>query len=89
MIDIHCEAATANSAPEEYDDAIRWLRCALGHDESNARTRSLLAERHYLQAQELHRRGQTEEALQVVDECLHWSPDHPGAVKLQQSLITE
>jgi len=89
MIDIHCEAATANSAPEHYEDAIRWLRCALGHDESNARTRSLLAERHYLQAQELHRRGQTKEALQVIDDCLRWSPDHPGAVGLQRSLVSE
>lgn len=89
MIDIHCEAARANSAPEQYEDAIRWLRCALGHDESNAQTRSQLAERHYLQAQELHRRGQTKEALDVIDECLRWSPDHPGAVELQNSLITE
>ncbi|MGH3784982.1 MAG: Hsp70 family protein [Pseudonocardiaceae bacterium] len=88
MIDIHCAAATANSEPEQYEDAIRWLRCALGHDESNARTRSLLAERHYLQAQELHLRGQTKRALQVIDECLRWSPDHPEAVELQQSLVS-
>jgi len=89
MIDIHCEAATASSAPEQYEDAIRWLQCALGHDESNARTRSLLAERHYLQAHELHRRGQTKAALQVIEDCLRWSPDHPGAVELQRSLTAE
>lgn len=89
MIDIHCQAAEANGAPEQYEDAVRWLMCAFGHDESNARTRSLLAERHYRQAQELHRRGQTKKALQVIEDCLHWSPDHSGAAELQRSLVSE
>jgi tetratricopeptide (TPR) repeat protein len=89
MIDIHCQAATANSSPEQYKDAIRWLMCAFSHDESNARTRSLLAERHYLQAQELHRRGQTKDALEAIEQCLRWSPDYPGATKLQRSLTAK
>ncbi|MGH3611459.1 MAG: Hsp70 family protein [Pseudonocardia sp.] len=89
MIDIHCQAAFANSSVEHYDDAIRWLMCAFGHDESNARTRSLLAERHYLQAQELRRRGQPEQALQVAEHCLRWDPGHPGATELHRSLTAE
>jgi hypothetical protein len=89
MIDIHCEAAKANGGPEQYKDAIRWLLCAFGHDESNARTRSLLAERHYLQAENLHRRGDAKQALRAIDDCLRWSPDHPGAVELQRSLVSE
>lgn len=89
MIDIHCQAAEANDAPEQYEAAVACLMCAFGHDESNARTRSLLAERHYRQAQELHRRGQTKEALHVIDDCLRWSPDHPGAIEFQRSLTAE
>lgn len=86
MIDVHCEAAMVNAAPEQYKDAIRWLECAFGHDESNARTRSLLAERHYLQAQELHRRGHHQEALLAAERCLRWDPDYPEAAELQRVL---
>jgi molecular chaperone DnaK (HSP70) len=89
MIEIHCQAATANSAPDQYQEAIGWLMCAFSHDESNVRTRALLAERHYLKAQELHRRGQTKDALQAVEHCLRWGPDYPGAAQLQRSLTSE
>lgn len=89
MIDIHCQAAHPNSAPEQYDDAIRWLLCALSHDESNARIRAQLAERHYHQAQELHRRREAKQALRAVESCFGWDPAHPGAIELQRILTAE
>lgn len=89
MIDIHCQAADGSGAPEQYEDAVRWLECALSHNESNPRIRSLLAERHFVQARKLHRRGQLKEALHIAEHCLRWNPHHPGAAELQRTLTCE
>lgn len=88
MIDIHCEAAMANGAFEQYADAIRWLMCAFGHDESNAHTRSLLAQRHYVHAQDLYRQGRPSDAFEAVEHCLVWDPEHPGATELHRTLVS-
>lgn len=88
MIDIHCEAAMANSAFEQYKDAIRWLMCAFGHDESNTRTRSLLAARHYVHAQDLHSRNRPQDALETAEQCLVWDPEHTGAAELLNTLVS-
>lgn len=86
MIDIHCQAAMANPTIESYSDAQRWLMCAYGHDESNVRARQLLAERHYIQAKQLTDRGRRKDALQAIEQCLSWEPEHAQGRELQQIL---
>jgi tetratricopeptide (TPR) repeat protein len=87
MIDIHCRAAMANTSPEGYKDAIRWLMCANGHDQSDARVQQALADRHYLQAKQLVERGRRRDALEALKQCLAWNPDHTQARELQQTLM--
>lgn len=86
MIEIHCEAAQARRGPDGYADAQRWLLCANQHDESNGRVRELLAERHYLQARHLSDQGRRKEALQTLELCLAWDPEHSGGRTLQTAL---
>jgi len=83
MIEIHCRAAMGSN---RYEDAVLWLTCAYGHDQSNERVRALLAERHYVQAKELGDRRRPRDALRAIDEALRWSPDHALALELQQAL---
>ena len=86
MIEIHCEAAQARRGPDSYADAQRWLLCANQHDEGNGRVRELLAERHYLQARHLSDQGRRKEALQTLELCLAWDPEHSGGRTLQTAL---
>jgi hypothetical protein len=86
MIDIHCGAAMANDAPEGYADAMNWLRLAYGYDESNAKVRALLAERSYMHARQLAEGGRRREALQAVELCLVWDPEHKKGRELRQAL---
>ncbi|MFD9905251.1 Hsp70 family protein [Streptomyces sp. NPDC059063] len=82
MIDVHCAAAMADMAPDHFPDAERWLRCAYGHDPTNERVRGLLAQRTYRHAEELHRRGARDEAIEALGKCLTWDPEHPDAEAL-------
>ncbi|MGA4838955.1 Hsp70 family protein [Streptomyces sp. G45] len=82
MIDVHCAAAMADMAPDHFPAAERWLRCAYGHDPTNVRVRGLLAQRTYRHAEELHRRGARDEAIEALGKCLTWDPEHPQAEAL-------
>jgi hypothetical protein len=86
MIDIHCAAAMADHDVARFPDADRWLRCAYGHDPSNTRVRSFLAERTYLHARELNALGRYREAVQILEQSLVWDPDHRAARELGQRL---
>ena len=86
MIEVHCEAALASRTPDGYADAQRWLLCANQHDEGNDKVRQLLADRHYLQAKHLSEHGQRKEALQTVELCLAWNPEHEKGRELQAAL---
>ncbi|QIB42932.1 Hsp70 family protein [Streptomyces aureoverticillatus] len=86
MIDVHCAAAMADMAPERFADAERWLRCAYGHDPTNERVRGLLARRTFRHAEELHRIGARDEAIEALGKCLTWDPEHPGAEALSRRL---
>ncbi len=86
MIEIHCQAALANPTLENYENARNWLSCAYEHDQSNLRVRQALAERHYIQAKLLVDRGKRKDALQAVEQCLRWEPEHRLAMELQQTL---
>jgi hypothetical protein len=83
MVEIHCRAAMAS---DRYEDAVEWLTCAYGHDQSNERVRGLLAERHYVHAKELGDRRRPRDALRAIDAALRWSPDHVLAQELRQAL---
>ncbi|WP_405662395.1 Hsp70 family protein [Streptomyces sp. RK9] len=86
MIDVHCAAAMADMAPEHFADAERWLRCAYGHDPTNERVRGLLARRTFRHAEELHRIGARDEAIEALGKCLMWDREHPGAEALSRLL---
>lgn len=86
MIDVHCAAAMADMAPKHFADAERWLRCAYGHDPTNERVRALLARRTFRHAEELHRSGARDEAIEALNKCLAWDPEHPGAEALSRRL---
>ncbi|GDY31986.1 Hsp70 family protein [Gandjariella thermophila] len=86
MIDIHCVAAMANPTIAGFGRDEKWLRCALGHDPSNARIRSLLAERSYLHGSGLHRAGRKDEARQALQQALAWDPEHRAAEELLHRL---
>jgi hypothetical protein len=83
MIDIHCQAALANGS---HADAQRWLMCAHTHDAGNIRVRQLMAEQHYLHARQLAEQGRHTQALDILDLCFSWNPEHEGARELQGSL---
>ncbi len=86
MIDVHCQAATARNTAEGYADAQRWLQCAYTHDESNTRVRSLIADRHFAHARQLTEQGRRKQALETLEHCFAWNPEHPGARELQANL---
>ncbi|MFE9646094.1 Hsp70 family protein [Streptomyces sp. NPDC006365] len=86
MIGVHCAAAMADSSPEHFADAERWLRCAYGHDPTNARVRELLAERTYRHAERLDGRGRRDEAVEALHQCLSWNPEHTDAQTLLEQL---
>ncbi|MFD9859586.1 Hsp70 family protein [Streptomyces alboflavus] len=86
MIDVHCAAAMADMSPEHFADAERWLRCAYGHDPTNERVRGLLARRTFRHAEELHRIGARDEAIEALGKCLVWDREHPGAEALSRLL---
>jgi hypothetical protein len=84
MIDIHCEAAMSNSSVEGYAKAMEWLMCVYELDRSNKRIHQRIAQRHFIHAQQIKQSKQ--EALQALEKCLSFNPDHQGAVELQQIL---
>jgi Hsp70 protein len=84
MIDIHCEAAMSNSSIEGYSKAMEWLMCVYNLDRSNKRIHKRIAERHFIHAQQI--KQSKHEALQALEKCLSFNPDHQGAVELQQIL---
>ncbi|MFD0412687.1 Hsp70 family protein [Streptomyces sp. NPDC127108] len=86
MIDVHCAAAMADMSPDHFADAERWLRCAYGHDPTNERVRALLARRTFRHAEELHRIGARDEAIEALGKCLVWDREHPGAEALSRLL---
>ncbi|MGW0843752.1 Hsp70 family protein [Streptomyces sp. NPDC002787] len=86
MIHVHCAAAMADSSPEHFTDAYRWLRCAYDHDPTNTRVRELLAERTYRHADRLHGRGRRDEAIEALRRCLTWNPEHGAAQALLERL---
>jgi hypothetical protein len=86
MIDIHCQAALASSDADSYVDAQRWLLCAHTHDAGNMRVRHLMAELHYQQARRLAEQSQRQQALETLESCIAWNPEHDGARELHAGL---
>lgn len=82
MLDLHCDAAMANPTMTSFEADEHWLRCALHHDPTNARIRSVLAERNYLHGRDLLRAGNKDEARRALRATLNWAPDHPEATGL-------
>lgn len=87
MIDIHCQAALAGDGAQSYANAQRWLGCAYSHDEGNTRVRGLIAESHFRHAKQLNEQGRRKQALETLEHCLAWNPEHDGARELHASLL--
>lgn len=86
MIDVHCQAALASSGPDGYADAQRWLACAYTHDEGNTRVRHLIADRHFAHARQIAEQGKRKQALETLEHCIAWNPEHEGARELHSQL---
>ncbi len=84
MIDIHCQAALNG---DSHEAKVRWLGCAQKHDQGNARVRELLAECFLDQAREFHGKGQRTQALETLEKCFAWDPEHRAAHELQETLM--
>lgn len=78
MIDVHLGAARAAATPDRFADAQRWLLCARTHARFNEEVADYLLERTLTQARHHHDRGNTAEAVALLEECTHLNPDHPG-----------
>jgi hypothetical protein len=86
MINIHCKAAQSAQTIAAYGDAIRWLNCALAHDQSRLELIALIADRHFLHAQQLYERAEFASALRAVKECLRVNQGHSEALALRKTL---
>jgi hypothetical protein len=86
MIEIHCAAATARSAPDEYTEAMRWLMCAHSHDRTNPEVHNRIADRSYLHARHLAGAGDRAGALTTLENCLRFNPGHTAGRELETSL---
>lgn len=86
MLDLHCAAAMADPTIASFQTDEYWLRCALHHDQTNARIRDLLAERNYIQGRDLLRSGNQDAARHALQATLQWAPDHPEATGLLHAL---
>lgn len=86
MIDLHCTAAMASPTIASFDADERWLKCALQHDLTSTRIRTLLAERTFLQARDLLKAGNRDRARRALGATLDWAPDHPEATALLREL---
>ncbi|WP_405868206.1 Hsp70 family protein [Streptomyces sp. NBC_00005] len=86
MIAVHSAAAMADFSPEHFTDAERWLRCAYGHDPTNARVRELLAERTFRHAERLDGRGRRDDAVDALQQSLTWNPEHQPAQALLERI---
>ena len=87
MIDIHCQAAMAHDTPEGYPSAMKWLMCAQSHDRTNSEIHHRIAERSYLHAVQVSGRGQTDDAMSAIENCLYYDRDHEAAKGLKADLL--
>jgi tetratricopeptide (TPR) repeat protein len=87
MIDVHCQAALASNGTDGYADAQRWLMCAYTHDEGNTRVRHLIADRHFAHARQIAEQGKRKQALETLEHCIAWNPEHEGARELHSQLM--
>ncbi|MEW6733404.1 MAG: Hsp70 family protein [Acidobacteriota bacterium] len=89
VIDIHCQAAMANTTVEKYQKSIGWLMCAHSHDRTNTKIHDLIAERHFIHAQQMAERDNYAEALKALAESQYFNPEHEGAKALSTSLTQQ
>jgi tetratricopeptide (TPR) repeat protein len=85
MIDIHC-AAAESAGSGDFEEAERWLRCALTHEAGNERARHLLTELSYRCAAALSEAGQHDVAVQVLERALFVAAGHPPSRDLHKRL---
>ena len=86
MLRVHAQAALQMARPEEYENSIRILSCALNHDQTDRAIRQALAERHYQHALALRELGEPAEVFAIVDQALAFDAKHAGLNKLHKDL---
>ncbi|GAA3793689.1 Hsp70 family protein [Streptomyces chiangmaiensis] len=87
LIDVHCAAAKAADRPEQYDNALRWLACAVALTRGlDPRVKEAAAARCFSHGRHLSRAGRREEAIAVLGEALDWDPEHQRSRELRDRL---
>ncbi|MQY12595.1 Chaperone protein HscA [Streptomyces sp. RB5] len=84
MLAVHIDAANADGVDPHA--AERWLGCALLHDPSDTRVRTLLAARLYARAVTLATEDRPTEAREALTKCVSLEPDHRRAQALLERL---
>jgi actin-like ATPase involved in cell morphogenesis len=86
MLRVHAQAALQMARPEEYENSIRILSCALNHDQTDRAIRQALAERHYQHALAVRGFSEPAEVFAIVDHALAFDAKHAGLNKLHKDL---
>lgn len=88
MMRLHAEASLKLDRPEEYETAIRILKCAHGHDQTDRLIHKALAERHYAHAVAMRNLNNLSKALSITNLALSFDPKHPAANRLLDELTS-
>jgi tetratricopeptide (TPR) repeat protein len=86
MMKVHADAALGLNRADQYDDAIKILSCAYGHDQTDRTIHRAFAERHYMHAVALQRLNNAERALAAAQQAMAFDPKHRQASDLAELL---
>ena len=86
MVDVHVGAALALSDPSDYEQAIDFLSCALGHDQLNPKILAALASRHAHHAEAMLKAGDLAAAAAAIAVALESDPTNAIAHAVRSRL---
>ncbi len=86
MMRVHAEAGLAMDKPEQYEQALSVLECALRHDQTDRSIHHALAQRHYMHAMAMNKLNNPQKTLEAVKQALIFAPKHEAANKLLRQL---
>jgi hypothetical protein len=89
MMDVHVQAGLALDQPHEYDEAIRVLQCAHGHDQTDTAVHKALGDRHFQHAHHMRRLNNVKRAHELAQAALSYDPKHEAALALLSEIREE
>lgn len=89
MLKVHTQAALQMAKPEEYENSIRILNCALSHDQTDQGIRQAIAERQYQHALAICDLKEPAEVFAIVDGALALDAKHAGLNQMHKDLASK